>query len=72
MSCEDCTRAAAEQWHGFTATCKGCQARGLGRIFLGKGERGRRLRMACEQFGLTVDEVRAAHGADAMAQEPQA
>lgn len=70
--CDDCLRAACEHWHGFAATCKGCQARGLGRIFLGKGERGRRLRMACEQFGLTLDEVKAAHAADALAQEQQA
>lgn len=66
MSCTDCTTAAQVEHHGFTNGCRQCVGRGLGRIFLAKGERGRRLRQACEQFDITVDEVRAAHQADAM------
>lgn len=66
MSCADCTQAKAEEWHGFSAGCKGCAARGLARIFLRRGERGRRLRMAAEQAGVTVEQVREAWAKDAM------
>ena len=31
MTCEDCTRAKTELWHGFRASCKGCIARAFSR-----------------------------------------
>lgn len=69
--CPDCTRAQAERWDGFTASCRGCVARGLAYIFLRRGERGRRLRQACEQAGVTVDEVASAWQRDACNTESQ-
>lgn len=66
MSCPDCTRAATEEWHGFSAGCKQCEARGIARIFLRKGERGRRMRLACDQFNLKPDDVHRAWRVDAM------
>ena len=69
MTCPDCTQAQAAEWHGFSASCKGCIARGLARIFLRRGERGRRLRMACEQAGVTVEQVRQAWAVDACNEE---
>lgn len=72
MSCPDCTQAQAAEWYGFTAGCKGCVARGLARIFLRDGERGRRLRMACEQSGVTEQQVRHAWAVDACNQEREA
>ena len=68
MSCTDCTRAAAEQWDGFSAGCKGCVCRGLGRIFLAREERGSRFKRACAQHDVTPDQVREAHAADFMSQ----
>lgn len=72
MTCPDCTRAQAEPWPGHSAGCKGCVARGLARIFLRRGERGRRLRMAAEQAGVTVEQVHAAWAKDAMNPEASA
>ena len=69
MTCPDCTTASAEPWPGFTSGCKGCDARALGRVFLAKGERGQRFRRGCEQLGVTPDEVREAHEADAACKE---
>jgi hypothetical protein len=57
LTCPACTEAATTESHQFANGCKGCVARGLARIFLRKGERGRKLRMAAEQAGVTVDEV---------------
>lgn len=71
MTCPDCTQAQAAEWHGFTAGCKGCVARGLARIFLRGGERGRRFRMACEQAGVTEQQVRQAWSVDACNEERQ-
>lgn len=65
MSCTACTEAAAVESHTFHAGCKGCVARGLARIFLRRGERGRKLRMAAEQAGVTEQQVRQAWAADA-------
>lgn len=70
MSCQDCATASQVEHHGYSAGCKGCIARGLARIFLRKGERGRKLRMATEQAGVTVDQVRAAWKVDAVNKEP--
>ena len=69
MTCPDCTQAQQHEHHGFSAGCTGCKARGLARIFLGRGERGRKLRMAAEQAGVTVEQVHAAWRADAMNKE---
>lgn len=66
MTCPDCATAAQVEHHGYTAACKGCIARGLARIFLRKGESGRRLDRACEQAGVTKAEVRSAWASDAM------
>jgi hypothetical protein len=65
LSCPACTEAAAVESHQFAAGCRGCVARGLARIFLRRGERGRKLRMACEQAGVTEQQVRQAWAADA-------
>lgn len=50
--------------------CKGCRALSLARLFLAKGERGKAFRRACEQLGVSVDEVQRAHEADTIAKEP--
>jgi hypothetical protein len=65
MTCPDCTAATREPWDGFTAGCKGCDARALGRTFLSRGERGQRLRRGCEQLGVTEQQVRDAWAQDA-------
>ncbi len=70
--CKDCTQAQAEEWHVYSAGCKGCIARGLARIFLRGGERGRRFRMACEHAGMTEQQVRDAWAVDAANPERQA
>jgi len=57
LNCLACTEAATIESHQFADGCAGCRARGLARIFLRRGERGRKLRMACEQVGVTVDQV---------------
>ncbi len=68
MTCPDCTEATRQPWDVFTdAPC--CKARGLGQLFLGKGESGRRLRQACEQAGVSVQQVRDAWARDAMNEE---
>ena len=66
MMCPDCATAAQVEHHGYTAGCKACEARGLARVFLRRGERGRRLRLACDQFGLQPSDVHAAWKEDAM------
>lgn len=60
MTCPDCALAQEQGslWPGHTAGCKGCDARAIYRVFLAKGEHGRRYRMACEQLGVTDDDVR--------------
>lgn len=69
MTCNSCDTAAQREHWDFADGCDGCKARGLGRIFLAKGERGRRFRMACEQAGLTIEQVQRAHSADARHKE---
>lgn len=63
--CDACLSAAVEESHEYRAGCKGCISRGLARIFLRRGERGRKLRMACEQAGVTEQQVREAWAVDA-------
>lgn len=72
MTCPDCTQARAEVWHGFSANCTGCKARGLAHIFLRREERGRKLRMACEQAGVTEQQVREAWAVDAANEDREA
>lgn len=72
MSCTLCATAAQHVHWDFADNCDGCKARGLARIFLRKGESGRRLRMAAEQAEVTVDQVRAAWQADALQRETPA
>lgn len=31
MNCPDCAAAAAQPWHAFRASCRGCSARSLAR-----------------------------------------
>lgn len=69
MTCADCATAAQSEHWGFTNGCSGCSARALGRTFLAKEERGRRFRLACEQFSLTEQQVRDAHRADFMSKK---
>jgi hypothetical protein len=69
--CDDCLTAAQVEHWDFTAGCKGCAGRSLGRIFLSKGEYGSRFKRACAQLGVTVDEAKAAHQADAMHKDGQ-
>ena len=61
MNCRDCTASLDAVWEGFTEGCPNCCARALARIFLAKGERGQRFRRACEQLGVTPEQVQAAH-----------
>jgi hypothetical protein len=71
VTCSDCTTASQVEHHGFSTGCSGCVARGLAYIFLRRGERGRRLRQAAEQAGVTVEQVRDAWAADAANPERQ-
>lgn len=56
MTCPDCA-TSAEPAQG----CTGCRSIALARLFLAKGERGQRFRRACEQLGVTEQQVYAAH-----------
>lgn len=75
MTCPACTQAAAvPHWGEFVADCRGCCARAAARspqFFAARqtGTQTRAYRALLEQFGLTHDEVRAAHAADAHAKE---
>jgi hypothetical protein len=69
-TCQDCTRAAAEPWHGFKAQCQGCCARAAARSphfrrVRDAGMQDRAYRALLEKFGLSHDEVKAAAAADA-------
>lgn len=67
MTCPDCTTAATTPDHwGTDDNCKGCRARSVARVTLRKGSRGLLLRRACEQAGVTEQQVRDAWQADAM------
>lgn len=55
--CPDCARPEPD-WPGMSSGCRPCRARALARLFLAHGERGQRYRRACEQLGVTDDEVR--------------
>jgi hypothetical protein len=65
MTCPDCSTTTDP-----TQGCKGCAAQSLARLFLAKGERGQRFRRACEQLGVTPEQVQAAH--QTMQQDPPA
>jgi hypothetical protein len=67
MNCPDCTEAAARQWHGYTAGCRGCTLRGLAsgpdyaRVKQSKSLDSTYLR-ALAVFGVTHAEVKHAAG----------
>lgn len=70
MTCDDCTRSAAGSWHGFTASCVACRARGVARgpAFAESqalGSLTRDYRDQLTRLGLTHDQVKAAGAADA-------
>lgn len=72
-SCPDCSAAAKKRWHGFHANCLGCAARSLvrGPHFRRVQQAGvldRQYRGACEQLGVTHEQVRAAAAADKASQ----
>lgn len=67
MTCHDCTTASQQPDHwGTDDNCQGCRARSVARVTLRKGSRGLLLQRACEQAGVTVDQVREAWRNDAM------
>ena len=71
MTCPDCTTAATEAWHGFRSGCKGCAARAVSRgpnyrRCRDAGRQDRQYQGELRQLGVTHDEVRAAHRADAI------
>jgi carboxylesterase type B len=68
-ACADCTAAAAQPWHGFTAKCPGCCARAAARSphfrrVRDNGTQDRQYRALLEQMGLSHDQVKAAAAAD--------
>lgn len=75
MTCTACTTAATTPgWGEFVMGCRGCCARAAARspqFFESRktGTQTRAYRALLEQFGLTHDEVRQAHAADAMHME---
>ncbi len=72
--CPDCAEAEKRPWGGFS-DCKGCRARGVSRLPLGVAAlrngftTDRRYRELLRQAGLTHEDVRRAHEADAMSRE---
>lgn len=75
MACDNCTRAATEPWHGFTAGCPGCCARSVARspqfhAVRKSGMQDRRYRALLEQMGTTHDAVKAAAAADVASKVP--
>lgn len=75
--CPECIAAAAAPHWTFRGDCKGCAARAVARgpnfrDSRVKGAQTRRYRDELTQFGVTHDEVRAAHAVDAEAKEKAA
>ncbi len=69
--CADCETASQQLWHGFMAQCPGCQARALSRgpEFAESAARRRQSSEYVAQLkrlGLTHEQVKAAHAADAI------
>lgn len=70
-SCPECQTASAQPHHGFAMGCAGCCARAAARsphFFRVRqaGMQDRQYRALLEQFGLTHDQVKAAHASDAI------
>lgn len=70
-ACPNCSTATERPHWEFNAGCRGCCARAASRSpqfhdSRKAGQQTRGYRALLEQFGLTHDEVRAAHQADAM------
>lgn len=71
-TCQECAAAATKLHHGFASGCQGCAARAASRSqhYLRVRQAGRldrQYQAMLEQFGLTHDEVKAAHAADSAA-----
>jgi hypothetical protein len=71
MSCEACTKAAAEPWHGFRSDCQGCKARSVARSphfdrVRRAGVLDNRYTSLLAAFGVTHEEVKAAAERDAL------
>lgn len=69
VACEDCTKAAAGLWHGFTAACKGCAARAVSRgpNYRRCRDAGRKDRLYCHELelvGVTHQQVLQAAAVD--------
>lgn len=69
MTCPACEESAREVSHLFHAGCQGCKARAAARgphfrRCRDAGRLDRQYRELLQSFGLTHDEVRAAHAAD--------
>lgn len=76
MSCDDCAAATTQIWGGFRAGCMGCCARALSRCpdfarVRANGRLDRAYGNALQQFGLTHEQVKAAHAADYEAKAPK-
>ncbi|QAZ38444.1 hypothetical protein C1M51_02855 [Methylibium sp. Pch-M] len=74
MTCPDCTRSAAELWHGFRGQCPGCAARAVARgpnyrESHGAGRLTSKYRAELELLGVTHDQVKAAAAGDALGRE---
>jgi len=71
MTCIDCVQSSERLWHGFQASCKGCQARAIARgpqFFEARrsGKQTAAYKALLKQFKLNHAEVKAAHAADAL------
>jgi hypothetical protein len=71
MTCEACTKAAAEPWHGITAGCNGCRLRDMSRgehfqRVKRTGALDRRYLLWLDGFGLKHDDLKAAAATDFM------
>lgn len=68
-ACQNCSKARAELWHGFTAGCPGCAARAVSRgpnfrRCRDAGRQDRRYRDELELVGVTHQQVIEAAAAD--------
>lgn len=75
--CTNCTRAAAEPWHGFSSGCPGCRARSVARspqfyAVRKSGVQDRHYRGLLEQMGTAHESVKAPAAADAAMREAAA
>lgn len=68
--CPECLKAAAIQWHGFAADCRGCEARSAARSWqydkAARGGDNTDYKNLLRALGLKHSDVQAARAADAM------